>query len=55
MINIAEISYGPNVYSEMKTELDILNKFNFIPKNFKDKEIKFWNRDKIVNYFFLNK
>ena len=55
MINIAEISYGPNVYSEMKTELDVYNKFNFIPKNFNDKETMFWNRDKIVNYFFLTK
>jgi hypothetical protein len=55
MINITEISYGPNVYSEMKTELDVYNKFNFIPKNFNDKETMFWNRDKIVNYFFLTK
>jgi hypothetical protein len=54
MINIAEITYGPNVYSETKTELDVYHKFNFIPKNFNDKKIKFWNRDKIINYFFLH-
>jgi CRISPR/Cas system CMR-associated protein Cmr5 small subunit len=30
MIYIAEITYGPNVYSEVKTEMDAYHKFNFI-------------------------
>jgi hypothetical protein len=53
MVNIAEITYGPNVYSETKTELDLYHKFNFIPKNFENKKINFWSKNKIINNIYL--
>jgi CRISPR/Cas system CMR-associated protein Cmr5 small subunit len=53
MVNIAEITYGLNVYSETKTELDLYHKFNFFPKNFEDKKINFWSKNKIINNIYL--
>jgi hypothetical protein len=53
MVNIAEITYGPNVYSETKTELDLYHKFNFNTKNFEDKKINFWSKNKIINNTYL--